>query len=124
VDPGGQVYVADTWNRRVQVFAPQVTAAGLAFRFVRAWEVAGWYGQSLENKPYLAVDPRQGTVLLSDPEGPRLLAFDATGGFLQGWEQDLGRPGGLAVAGDGSVWVSDAARDVLLRFPPLALSGD
>ena len=65
MDAQGLVYVADTWNQRVQVFQPD---GNRDYTFLREWPIAGWYGQSLENKPYLALDG-QGRVYLTDPEG-------------------------------------------------------
>jgi sugar lactone lactonase YvrE len=110
--------VADTWNRRVQVFT-------LAGDFLRAWPVAGWGSQSLVNKPYLAVD-NAGRVYVSDPEGGRLIVFDAAGTPLA--MLDLGGmgaqvsplPTGVHVDAQDRIWVSDAANHRLLRFSPLS----
>lgn len=121
VGPDGAPYVADTWNRRVQVFS-------LEGAFLRAWRVAGWHGQSAFNKPYVATD-RTGRVYASDPEGQRLLVLNR-----QGTPQavlDLGgagtavppMPAGVHVDPQGRVWVSDAANHRLLRFAPLSSGG-
>ncbi len=89
----GKVYVADTWNQRVQVFAP---GAGGNFTPAAQWPLAGWSGQSLDNKPYLAVD-RQGHVLLTDPEGYRALEFDPKGQILRAWGDFPGSADGLTL---------------------------
>ena len=115
----GQAYVVDTWNRRVQIFSPN--ADRTQYFPVKAWDIFGWFGQSLENKPYIAVDP-QGNVYVTDPEGYRVLEFDAEGNFLRGWSEwavgnDLSSlPVGIEVAQDGRVWVSDSGNNVLYRF--------
>jgi DNA-binding beta-propeller fold protein YncE len=44
VDADGTVYVADTWNMRVQVFIPNET--GSEFTFSRSFSVASWESQS------------------------------------------------------------------------------
>ncbi len=63
VDKDGKVYVVDTWNQRVQVFAADPTIEDrLVFRAMMGFEVVGWYGQSLENKPYIDVSPDGGCV--------------------------------------------------------------
>ena len=54
LDSDGNLYVADTWNQRIQVFSPDIN--GLAQNFLSKWDVEGWYGQSLDNKPYLTSD--------------------------------------------------------------------
>ena len=123
VDDEGLVYVADTWNSRVQIFAPD--AAGSNFSLLRAWEVSAWVGQSLDNKPYIAAAPG-GRLLVADPEGYRVLKFDQEGKLVMGWgdySSDLdgfGLVSGVAVAPDGSVWVSDGVNNRILRFelPP------
>jgi DNA-binding beta-propeller fold protein YncE len=72
VDEGGNIYVADTWNRRVQVFTPDVD--GLTYIPSNEWEISGWESQSLENKPFLTLGHDQ-TVFLTDTETFRVLEF-------------------------------------------------
>jgi DNA-binding beta-propeller fold protein YncE len=118
VDKAGQVYVADTWNQRIQVFTP---AGDGSYQPVNSWDVAGWYGQSLDNKPYIAVDDR-GHVFAADPEGYRILEFTTQGDFVQFWGDystgldgfDL--PSALAADPNGGVWVSDTNNGRLLHF--------
>lgn len=119
VDAEGNIYIADTWNQRVQVVKPDFT--NNLFMPVREWEISGWYGQSLDNKPFIAVSPL-GHVFVTDPEGYRVLEFDAQGNFVRGWgdystgTDGFGLPSGIAVDSQGRVWVSDAGNHVLLRF--------
>ncbi len=122
VSPEGTLYVADTWNLRVQVF--EAAAGTDDFVFVREWPIVGWYGTSVENKPYLALDNR-GRVYVTDPEGYRVIVFDSTGKFLTTWG-DFGADSstfalvsGVAVGPDGSIYVSDAGNARIMRFAAL-----
>lgn len=118
VAPSGLVFVADTWNHRVQTFSAGGNGLYLP---VMEWPVKGWEGQSLENKPFLALG-KDSTVFVTDPENYRVLQFQPDGKFLRGWGQystlpdGFGLPSGVAVDGDGRVWVTDAANNLLLRF--------
>ncbi|WP_299028002.1 flippase activity-associated protein Agl23 [uncultured Thermanaerothrix sp.] len=119
LDMKGNIYIADTWNQRVQVLRPDFI--NNLFLPVQEWEISGWYGQSLDNKPFIAVAP-SGHVLVTDPEGYRILEFDPQGNFVRGWgdystsTDGFGLPSGLAVDEKGRVWVSDAGNQVILRF--------
>lgn len=123
VDQNGLVYVADTWNSRIQVFVPDTT--GTNFSMLRAWEVNAWYGQSLDNKPFIDVDAA-GNLFVTDPEGFRVLEFDPEGKFMMGWgdystgTDGFGLVSGVAVDSTGKVWISDGGNNRLLRFslPP------
>jgi DNA-binding beta-propeller fold protein YncE len=115
IGPDNLIYIADTWNNRIQVLT-------LEGAFVREWPVPGWQSQSVVNKPYLTTD-RAGRVYVSDPEGLRILIFDALGtplGVLGGPGSNLFQlPTGITVDDQGYVWVSDSANQRILRFPPL-----
>ena len=118
LDAAGNLYVADTWNQRVQVF---MVDSALNFTPLRQWPIYGWYGQSLDNKPYLSVG-KNGNVFVGDPEGYRVLEFDPRGNLLAWWgeagvpPEGLGIVGGVAADGHGGVWITDASNGYLLHF--------
>ncbi|MFN2196951.1 MAG: flippase activity-associated protein Agl23, partial [Anaerolineales bacterium] len=118
VDANGLVYVADTWNQRVQVFR-EVNGE---FIVERTWAVAAWYGESLENKPYLTVRP-DGHVFVTDPETGRVIEFDPQGEFvayfggLSSGLDGFGLAAGIASNADGGLWVSDPGNQRVLHFP-------
>jgi len=126
LDESGQVYITDTWNSRIQVFSPD--ASGQIYTSINSWEVSAWYGQSLENKPFIAVDKNK-NVFISDPEGCRIIEFTNAGSPLRTWgdcgfaQNQFSMPVGLAVDKSGGLWVSDAGENNrLLHFPASEIS--
>jgi DNA-binding beta-propeller fold protein YncE len=122
VDDTGRIYVADTWNQRVQTFVDDGTGE---FIYEGEWDVAAWYGQSLDNKPYLSVD-ELGRVFAADPDGFRVLEFSATGEPVQFWGDfgsgldTFGMPASVAADREGGLWVVDSRNGRLMHFiPPL-----
>jgi sugar lactone lactonase YvrE len=119
VDLAGRVYVADTWNQRIQVFEPD--QSGLLFIPIAKWDMSAWYGQSLDNKPYLAVD-NAGHVFVTDPDGYRVIEFTTDGAFIRYWgdyggtAETFGMPAGIAVDASGGVWITDAGNNRLMHF--------
>ncbi|MBN1304363.1 MAG: TIGR03663 family protein [Anaerolineales bacterium] len=119
VDENGIVYVADTWNRRIQSFAPSTD--GINYYPLTQWDVAGWYGESLENKPFLVVG-NQGQVFITDPELYRVVQFDSQGGFIRAWgnygidTSSFGYATGIEVDQDGNIWVTDAGNNRIMHF--------
>jgi len=117
VDMDGLVYVADVWNQRIQVFQKSEDGRYLPFK---NWEVQAWYGQSLENKPYIAVT--KDSVFAADPEGYRIMQFTKMGGTVRSWGDygvsydTFGLPMSMAVDLDGNVWVVDTGNNRLMHF--------
>lgn len=118
----GLLYVADTWNQRIQRFKLDVKTG--EYLFDLEWKVSGWFGQSLENKPYLAVD-QQGQVYATDPEGYRVLVFDKDGNVVTTWgdygvdSTTFGLASGIAVDEAGNVYVSDSGNHRVMKFGPI-----
>ncbi len=119
VDAQGIVYVADTWNQRVQTFQP--SSDGTFYTPLKQWDVYGWFGQSLENKPFIAVNA-QGNVFITDPENYRVMEFNNAGEIVRLWgdygssSNTFGQTSGIAVDNDGHVWVTDPVFNRILRF--------
>jgi uncharacterized protein (TIGR03663 family) len=122
VSEQGVVYVVDTWNQRIQGFLSIEDQA--TFAPVAEWAVDAWYGQSLENKPYLDTGPA-GIVCTTDPEAFRVLCFQDEGEFVGGWGGMFGNSSnqfdilsGVAIDSEGSVWVVDSGNQRVMRFEP------
>ena len=115
----GTVYVTDTWNQRVQAFTP--SEDGTFYFPTRQWDVNGWFGQSLDNKPFIAVDANE-NVFVTDPEGYRIIEFTSDGQFIRTWgdfgnaPNEIGLAAGVAVDQSGFVWVTDAGNNRILKY--------
>ena len=118
VDLLGNVYVTDTWNQRVQVFAPDETR--LFYSATAEWPVEGWYGNGLDNKPFITVDAT-GTVSVTDPELCRVISFSSDGKPSRVWDgcvtgAAFQLPIGIASDGSGGLWVTDSMGGKLVYF--------
>lgn len=121
IDSNGIVYVTDTWNQRIQTFMPSTAEGQLSFTPLKQWNVDGWYGQSTDNKPFIAVD-RNGHVFITDPEGFRVIEYTTDGQLVQTWGDygtdatTFGLASGVAVDPAGHVWVTDGGNNRIMRF--------
>jgi sugar lactone lactonase YvrE len=75
VDGEGNIYVADTWNQRVQVFDGDG-------EYLREWPVEAWYGESVGfdansfSLPTGIDVDEEGKIYVSDTDGQRVLQFE------------------------------------------------
>jgi len=119
MDASGKIFIADTWNHRIQVFQPD--SSGLNFTPLSSWNVDSWYGQSMNNKPFLTIAPN-GNIFATDPEESRILEFTAQGELVHAWtgfnlsEDIASQPLDLKFDSSGKLWVSDAASNLILVF--------
>jgi predicted membrane-bound mannosyltransferase/sugar lactone lactonase YvrE len=118
VDPNGFVYVADTWNGRVQQFTPE-------FFPVSEWPVTSWEDNfSINNKPYAAADSA-GRIYVTDPENFRILIFSPTGSYLGKFghfgtdANSLALPTGIFIDAEDNIYVADAGNNRILKYPPI-----
>jgi DNA-binding beta-propeller fold protein YncE len=113
----GNVYVADTWNGRIQELTPDLLP-------VYDWPVDGWYSQSVDNKPYIATDSAN-RIYVTDPEGFRVLVFDQDGSYLArfgvyGTEANqFALPVGIAIDAQDNIYVADANNNRIVKYPAI-----
>jgi streptogramin lyase len=119
VDAQSNLYVADTWNHRIQKFDKDL-------KYVTQW---GKPALDLQNpQPYDFWGPRdvavdaQGNVWVTDTGNSRVLKFDPNGaylGTLAGPGSETGKlrdPVGIEVAANGDVYVADGWNSRIQKF--------
>ena len=99
----------------------RVTIFSQEGKFISSFPIQGWNSDSMDNKPYIAVDS-EGRVFVTDPEGYRVLVFSPNGDPLfvfgkYGPEDNaFGFPNGVALDSTGALWIADAGNNRLERF--------
>ncbi len=114
VDREERIYVADTYNCSIQVFADDGS-------FLFSW---GEYGRSpgqFDCPQGVAVDAA-GRVYVADTFNNRMQVFSSTGGYQTQWgergdgEGEFWLPCGVTVGGDGTVYVADTMNQRVQLF--------
>jgi len=138
VGPSGHVYVADTYNDRVQKFDGDG-------KFIGQWGTycntdMNWDGQPDQscagqfNKPQgIAIGP-DGSLYVADTFNNRIQKFDGQGRFISQWgsycrtdtdsdgqpdqpcDGRFNAPYAVAIAGDGSIYVADGSNQRIQKF--------
>jgi DNA-binding beta-propeller fold protein YncE len=112
VGPDGNVFVADTWNHRVQVFSPEGA-------FLGKFGIFGQSAGSISTEPSQFYGPRDvavddsGNIYVSDTGNKRIQVFGPDYGHLYSFggpgiiEGRLEEPVGLAIGPDNLIYVAD-----------------
>jgi sugar lactone lactonase YvrE len=122
--PDGSLFVTDSANHRIE----QLDATG---KFVRAFGTQG-NGEGQFQEPWGIAVAQDGTIYVADTWNHRIQKFDATGKFVAQWGQfgdlagQLGTdkptllygPRGIALDGQGNVWVVDTGNKRVVKFDP------
>jgi len=111
MDENGYLYVVDNGNMRVQVLDPNGGYAG-------EWSIPG---ANTVDHPYMAWGP-SGEIYLTEPELGTVVVVDRQGQVLGRWGArgkgagEFEKPLGVAVDGEGRVYVADTYNHRIQRF--------
>ena len=106
VDASGNIFVADTYNQRIQVFAPDG-------RYVTQWGIPS-AGTALG--PHIAIGP-DGTVYATDPDNHQFSAYSPDGSILATWggqgdgDGQFVQPVGIFIDAGGGVYIADSGNN-------------
>lgn len=118
VDTDGTLYVADTWNHRIQVFDKD----GNFLRMWSTFDVAGM-PDGFWGPRGITLDA-EGRVYVTDTGKQRVVVFEKTGAYRtqfgsQGLELGkMDEPVGIAVGKDGKVYIADTWNQRVQVFQP------
>ncbi|MBN1136186.1 MAG: NHL repeat-containing protein, partial [Anaerolineae bacterium] len=122
VDGDGRVYVADTWNHRIQVFESDGAFVAKWGSLQQMSSAAG--GESVFYGPRDLVVDNQGRLFISDTGNKRIMVFDRNGAYLAQWggggliAGSFEEPVGLALDSDGDLYVADTWNRRVQSFGP------
>ena len=114
VDSSGNVYVADTWNNRIQKF----TSTGT---FITKWGSSGSGDGQFSFPVGVAVDSSD-NVYVADEYNYRIQKFSTDGTFIAKWgssgsgDGQFSSPNGVAIDSEGNVYVADSGHDRIQKF--------
>jgi DNA-binding beta-propeller fold protein YncE len=101
VSAAGDIFIADGFgNSRVVKYSKDG-------KFVKAWGAKGTAPGQFNLPHNLVIDSR-GRLLVADRENSRIQIFDLDGTFLEQWPGLGGKPYGLAIAADDTLYIGDA----------------
>ena len=113
VDSSGSVFVADTYNNRIQKFA----ATGGAPQLVFGGGSAGAF-----NLPRGVAIAPNGDIYVADSGNNRVVHFNSSGGFIGTWgtagtgTSQFNTPNGIAIDSTGAVFVTDTGNNRVMKF--------
>jgi DNA-binding beta-propeller fold protein YncE/Tfp pilus assembly protein PilF len=116
VDDSGRIYVADTYNHRVQVFAPDG-------HFIQAFGVEGAQRGALLRPKGLAWGPNH-LLYVVDTGNHRIQAFDQHGqvvmvlGSFGNLPGQFNAPEGITVDADNTLYIADTQNHRVQKFAP------
>jgi sugar lactone lactonase YvrE len=103
VAPNGDIFVTDSHRNGKNNRVVRFTKNGA---FVKEWGRKGSGRGELSEPHTIAMDSR-GRLFVGDRENNRIQIFDQDGGYIAEWRQ-FGRPSGIAIAKDDTIYVADS----------------
>ena len=116
IDQAGYIYVADTYNHRIQKFSSVST-------FVSKWGSYGSDEGDFDAQEGIAIDA-SGYIYVADTNNNRIQKFSSDGTFIFAWESGCkGIEGyhwasGIAVDAAGHIYISDMWENRIKKFSP------
>ncbi len=110
LDGQGNIYVADTWNNRIQTFGPD-------FKFIKSW------GTGLFGPRDVAIDA-QGNVYVVDTGYKRVREYTTDGELVKDFGAEGGgagqfnEPSSIYIAQNGDIYVADYWNKRIQHFDP------
>jgi len=112
LDPGGDVYVAETYNQRVQ----KLTASGTPLLAIGSYGS----GNGQFSTPFDVAAKSDGSIYVADTGNDRVQKFDAAGNYLAQWTDFAGVPLGpdyaIAIDAHDNVYILDSTNGRIIQL--------
>lgn len=106
-DAEGNLYVCDTGNERIQIFRPNGSVKDAIL-------VPGWSADKVGMEPFIDLLP-DGRIVVSLSKKKMFRVYQPDGQSAVNYTIDNGEPIGVAVDGEGRLWVGDRIRNQIFR---------
>jgi sugar lactone lactonase YvrE len=103
VSPAGDIFVTDSHRNGKNNRVVRFTREG---KFLKEWGKKGSGPGEFSEPHTIAMDSR-GRLFVGDRENNRIQIFDQDGRYITEWRQ-FGRPSGIAIAKDDTIYVADS----------------
>jgi DNA-binding beta-propeller fold protein YncE len=103
VAPDGTIFVTDSHRNGKNNRVVKLTKDGT---YIKEWGTKG-SGPGQISEPHTIAMDSQGRLFVGDRENNRIQIFDQEGKFIAEWRQ-FGRPSGIAIAKDDTIYVADS----------------
>jgi len=109
MDKEGNIYVADSYNHRIQKFSSEG-------KFITSWGREGTDKGLFQQPCGLAVDGDRGYVFVADTWNHRIQRFSTDGNYQTSWGEGFYGPRDIVLDKNGDLYLSDTGNCIIRKY--------